>query len=71
MHRYAGLCGRALARGHARSGSRVAIAAYLGDDSSFDQAVAAFALTYARQSRDDYTAFTQAIDEGRLPVAPS
>ncbi|WP_370468418.1 DUF2252 domain-containing protein [Streptacidiphilus sp. P02-A3a] len=69
MHRYAGLCGRALARGHARSGNRVAIAAYLGRGTSFDTGMAVFALAYARQTRDDYAAFTQAIADGRLPVA--
>ncbi|MFF9624981.1 DUF2252 domain-containing protein [Streptomyces griseosporeus] len=71
MHRYAGLCGRVLARGHARSGDRVAVAAYLGDDPSFEEAVADFALAYARQTRDDFTTFTEAIGDGRLPVAPS
>ncbi|MFI9772604.1 DUF2252 domain-containing protein [Streptomyces sp. NPDC052415] len=71
LHQYAGLCGRALARGHARSGNRVAIAAYLGDDTDFDQAIAAFALAYAQQTRDDYITFTQAISDGRLPVTPS
>ncbi|NKQ26082.1 DUF2252 domain-containing protein, partial [Streptomyces galbus] len=69
MRQYAGLCGRALARGHARSGHRAAIAAYLGDDDSFDRAVAAFALAYTEQTREDYAAFTRAIDEGRLPSA--
>ncbi|MFJ4482546.1 DUF2252 domain-containing protein [Streptomyces longwoodensis] len=71
MRQYAGLCGRALARGHARSGHRAAIAAYLGDDDSFDRAVAAFALAYARQTREDYAAFTEALEDGRLPSAPS
>ncbi|WP_078492385.1 DUF2252 domain-containing protein [Streptomyces yerevanensis] len=71
MHQYAGLCGRALARGHARSGDRVAIAAYLGHDTSFDRAITAFALAYAEQTRTDYAAFTLAISDGRLPIAPS
>lgn len=70
MRQYAGLCGRALARGHARSGHRAAIAAYLGDDDSFDRAVAAFALAYARQTREDHAAFTRALADGRLPSAP-
>lgn len=71
MHQYAGLCGRALARGHARSGNRVAIAAYLGDDDSFDRAVASFAVGYAHQTQDDYITFSQAIADGRLPSLPS
>ncbi|MER5881937.1 DUF2252 domain-containing protein [Streptomyces sp. NPDC001910] len=71
MHKYAGLCGRALARGHARSGNRVAVAAYLGNDPSFDQAITAFALAYTQQTRNDYDIFAQAINDGRLPTAPS
>ncbi|OQR62168.1 hypothetical protein B6E66_20770 [Streptomyces maremycinicus] len=71
MHQYAGLCGRTLARGHARSGNRAAIAAYLGDDDSFDRAVATFAAGYAQQTKDDYAAFAQAIADGRLPTVPS
>jgi HEAT repeat protein len=49
---------------------RAAIAAYLGDDDSFDRAVAAFALAYARQTREDHAAFTRALADGRLPSAP-
>ncbi|POX55297.1 DUF2252 domain-containing protein [Streptomyces sp. Ru71] len=73
LHQYAGLCGRALARGHARSGNRVAIAAYLGHDATFDQAIADFALSYAQQTRSDYATFTRpsatAVCPSRLPDA--
>jgi uncharacterized protein (DUF2252 family) len=63
---YARLCGWTLARAHARSGDRVAIAAYLGGSDSFDGAIAEFAETYAEQSERDHAALVAAIDEGRL-----
>jgi hypothetical protein len=64
--RYAGLCGHALARAHARSGDAVALAAYLGKGTAFDDAVAAFARTYADQVQADFAAFTAAIAAGRI-----
>jgi predicted alpha/beta hydrolase len=51
---YASLCGEALARAHARSGDRVAIASYLGKGDSFDQALASFAESYADQNERDF-----------------
>ena len=66
---YGELCGKTLARAHARSGDRVAIAAYLGKGGSFDQALAAFAEAYADQNERDYAAFKAAIAEGRIAVA--
>jgi thiamine monophosphate kinase len=63
---YARLCGETLARAHARSGDRVAIAAYLGRSSAFDEAIADFAESYADQNDADYAAFTGAIEGGRL-----
>ncbi len=48
---YAGLCGRALARGHARSGDRIAIASYLGGGDNFDAAMVRFALRVRRSER--------------------
>ncbi|MFH9728141.1 DUF2252 domain-containing protein [Streptomyces sp. NPDC017254] len=67
---YARLCGRALARAHARSGDRIAIAAYLGGSDVFDRAVADFALAYARQNADDYAALGAAIAAGMIVAAP-
>ncbi|WP_030213416.1 DUF2252 domain-containing protein [Streptomyces bikiniensis] len=67
---YARLCGRALARAHARSGDRVAIAAYLGGSDVFDRAVADFALAYAHQNADDYAALGAAIAAGVITAAP-
>jgi uncharacterized protein (DUF2252 family) len=60
------LCGWALARGHARSGDPVAIAAYLGDDNAVDHAFADFAALYADQNEQDHAAFVAAIQSGRL-----
>src|SRR5262249_3812890 len=46
---YAGLCGRTLARAHARSGDAIALSAYLDTDTAFDKAIAQFAVAYADQ----------------------
>ncbi|MCY0944976.1 DUF2252 domain-containing protein [Streptomyces antarcticus] len=66
MRVFAGLCGVTLARAHARSGDRVAIAAYLGRRDVFDQAVARFAESYADRNERDHQALTDAIGSGRL-----
>lgn len=60
------LCGWALARGHARSGEPAAIAAYLGDDDTFDEAMGRFAEAYADQTERDFETFTAAIASGRI-----
>jgi len=67
---YGGLCARALARAHARSGDSIAIAAYLGTSDTFDGAVADFSEAYADQNERDYAAFTAAIADGRVATAP-
>jgi len=66
MRLYGELCGWTLARAHARSGDRVAIAAYLGGSEVFEQAVAEFAATYADQNERDYQALLHAVSSGRL-----
>jgi uncharacterized protein (DUF2252 family) len=66
---YAGLCGWTLARAHARSGDRVALAAYLGGSDAFDQAIADFAETYADQNERDYAALQAAVKDGRAEAA--
>ena len=66
MRIYAALCGWTLARAHARSGDRIAIAAYLGGGTTFEEALARFAEAYADQNQRDYRAFFEAIDSGRL-----
>src|SRR5215203_5711500 len=65
---YAGLCGWALARAHARSGDRVQIAAYLGKSERFDVAIADFAQAYADQTERDHAALCAAVKSGRLPA---
>jgi uncharacterized protein (DUF2252 family) len=66
MEAYGELCGWTLARAHARSGDRIAIAAYLGSGDTFDQAVADFSEAYADQNERDYALLLEAIDQGRL-----
>jgi uncharacterized protein (DUF2252 family) len=63
---YARICGWTLARAHARSGDRVAIASYLGGGDSFDRAIATFSEAYADQNERDHEALLAAIDEGRI-----
>jgi uncharacterized protein (DUF2252 family) len=65
---YARLCGWTLARAHARSGDRIAIAAYLGGSGAFDRAIAEFAARYADQNERDYQALKHAADTGRIAV---
>jgi len=65
---YARLCGWTLARGHARSGDRAAIAAYLGGKDTFDQAIADFSAAYADQNERDYQALAAAAASGVIPV---
>jgi uncharacterized protein (DUF2252 family) len=57
LARYANACGWTLARAHARSGDRVAIAAYLGASDRFDRAIVEFAAAYAEVNERDYRAF--------------
>ena len=63
---YAGLCGWALARAHARSGDRVQIAAYLGKSERFDHAIADFAKDYADQNERDHATLLEAVQSGRV-----
>ncbi|MFJ6533915.1 DUF2252 domain-containing protein [Microbacterium sp. NPDC091662] len=64
---YARICGETLARAHARGGDRLEIAGYLGRGRAFEQAICAFADTYADQNDRDYTALRDALASGRLP----
>ncbi|MFI6488282.1 DUF2252 domain-containing protein [Streptomyces sp. NPDC050564] len=70
LQNYAGLCGNALARAHARSGDRMAIAGYLGGADTFDRAVADFALRYADQNLADHAALGAAVVAGVVQAAP-
>ena len=68
LHSYCGACGWSLARAHARSGDRLAIAAYLGSEPDFDCAIAAFARAYADQNERDHQSLWQAVGDGRVPA---
>jgi hypothetical protein len=63
---YAQICGSILARAHARSGDRIAIASYLGGGDRFDRAIADFADTYADQNERDYAELAAAVEQGRV-----
>ena len=68
MAAYGRLCGWTLARAHARSGDRIAIAAYLGKGSSFDRAILEFSEAYAEQNERDYKRLLAAVDAGKITV---
>ena len=68
MATYGRLCGWTLARGHARTGDRIAIASYLGGGSSFDRALVEFSSAYADQNERDYKELVKAVKSGRLPA---
>jgi uncharacterized protein (DUF2252 family) len=63
---YGRLCGWTLARAHARSGDRIAIASYLGKADTFDKATTAFAVAYADQTERDHEALAAAVKGGRV-----
>ena len=65
MTGYGRMCGWTLARAHARTGDRIAIAAYLGGSDKFDQAMADFGETYADQTERDHAALADAVASGR------
>ncbi|MET9828708.1 DUF2252 domain-containing protein [Streptomyces sp. NPDC006385] len=67
---YARLCGTALARAHARSGDRIAIAGGLGGADTFDRAVTDFALAYADQTAADHAVLGAAVAAGVVSAAP-
>ena len=70
MRIYGELCGWSLARAHARSGDRIAIAAYLGGSDVFDQAITRSA-AYADQNERDHQALVDAVASGRLTAGPA
>jgi uncharacterized protein (DUF2252 family) len=66
LQMYGALCGWTLARAHARSGDRIAIAAYLGNSDVFDRAITKFATVYADQNERDYQSLVDAVASGRI-----
>jgi uncharacterized protein (DUF2252 family) len=63
---YGEACGWTLARAHARSGDRIAMAAYLGEDDGFERAIAQFASTYAVVNDRDHALLAEEIVHGRI-----
>ena len=68
MRVYGALCGWTLARAHARTGDRIAITGYLGDDDAFDRVMLDFAEHYADRNERDYGLLVAAAKSGRIPV---
>jgi uncharacterized protein (DUF2252 family) len=66
LYAYTRACGWSLARAHARSGDRLAIAAYLGSGTSFDRAIARFSSLYADQNELDYQRLAEAVASGEV-----
>jgi Uncharacterized protein conserved in bacteria (DUF2252) len=66
LHAYTRACGWSLARAHARSGDRLAIAAYLGRGSAFDRAIVRFASAYADQNELDHQRLADAVAAGEV-----
>jgi uncharacterized protein (DUF2252 family) len=66
MATYGTLCGWTLARAHARSGDRIAIASLLGNSDRFDRAILEFSKAYAEQNERDYQALADAVQSGRI-----
>ena len=71
MKLYAELCGRTLAKAHARSGDAIAIASYLGAGDRFDRAMATFAESYVDQNDHDHSVLRAAVESGRLAADTS
>lgn len=67
---YGELCGRTMARAHARAGDPVVIAGYLGRSERFDNAMQSFAVEYADQTERDYARFLEAIEAGQISATP-
>jgi len=66
---YCGLCGWALALAHAKTGDPAMIAGYCGNSAALDDAIAKFALAYAKQTEQDYDTLAKARRTGRIKVA--
>jgi uncharacterized protein (DUF2252 family) len=66
---YASLCGRTLARAHARAGDPAMVSGYIGNGSAFEEAITEFAVAYADQTDKDWNRFLAAIKGGRIVAA--
>ena len=70
MELWGRMCGWTLARAHARTGDRIAIASYLGTSDAFDRAIVKFSQAYADQNQRDYVALQNAVRSGRVVAEP-
>jgi hypothetical protein len=70
MRLFGRMAGWTLARAHAKTGDRSAIASYLGDTTGFDKAIGEFSIAYADQTERDHAALLDAIASGRLEATP-
>ena len=68
LMRYANVCGRVLARTHAKSGDSALISGYLGKSNTFDRAIGKFASMYADQNEEDYAVLVAAVKAGRIKI---
>jgi uncharacterized protein (DUF2252 family) len=68
LHNFAGMCGWALARAHAKSGSAARIAGYVGRSERLDDALVAFAQDYADQCEQDYARFMRSVRAGKIAI---
>ncbi len=66
---YASLCGRTLARAHARAGDPALVSGYAGSGTTFEEAISAFAVAYGDQTEKDWSDFLAAIKAGRIVAA--
>jgi hypothetical protein len=67
---YAVVCGKVLAKAHARTGNAAALYGYCGDSPKLDKAIAKFAVAYADQMEADYRVFLKAIKAGKIKTIP-
>jgi uncharacterized protein (DUF2252 family) len=65
---YAGFCGWALARAHARTSDSVTISGYMGTSDRFAEAIADFSEAYADQTVRDHALLVDALERGTLPT---
>jgi uncharacterized protein (DUF2252 family) len=66
---YASLCGRTLARAHARAGDPALVSGYVGSGTAFDEAISEFAVAYGDQTETDWNGFLAAIKACRIVAA--
>ena len=66
LKNYAGLCGRVLARAHARTADPLVLASYMGKSTAFEGAMAGFGTAYADQNERDHAALVRAVRSGRI-----